>query len=299
MELRQLSTFKAVAEAMSFTRAAEALNYAQSSVTAHVHALEEELGVPLFERLGRRIMLTEAGERLLEYADKMLRLASEAQAVVPAGDEPSGSLVVGAPESLLTYRMLPVLRGFREQFPRVQVVFRPGICPELRRALAEGSLDVAVLLEEPVEAPGLVVEALFPEELQLVVHPEHPLLERRGLGVRDLEGEPLLMPEMGCSYRVMFEARLAEAGVRPGSITEFASLEAIKQCVMAGLGTAILPEVAVTADVDRGRMAILNWTDPAFGFVTQVAWHKDKWMTPAMKAFLAVLHETMLPQVRP
>ncbi|MFP5501436.1 MAG: LysR family transcriptional regulator [Candidatus Sericytochromatia bacterium] len=295
MELRQLSTFKAVAEAMSFTRAAEALNYAQSSVTAHVHALEEELGVPLFERLGRRIVLTKAGERLLEYADKLLRLAGEAQSVVPAGDEPAGSLVIGAPESLLTYRMLPVLRGFRARCPRVKVVFRPGTCLELRRALSAGTLDVAVLLEEPVEAPGLVVEELFPESLELIAHPEHRLAGVP-MGPRDLEGEALLMPEAGCSYRVMLESRLAEAGVHPGSITEFASLEAIKQCVMAGLGVGILPEVAVSGEVATGRMVILPWHDLPFGFVTQVAWHKDKWMTPALLAFIEVLNEILPKQ---
>src|SRR5688572_33360569 len=98
VELRQLETFRAVATGLSFTRAAAALGYAQSSVTAQIQALEAELGARLFDRLGRRIALTDAGERLLEYADRLLTLAAEARAALVDGAEPAGTLTVGAPE---------------------------------------------------------------------------------------------------------------------------------------------------------------------------------------------------------
>src|SRR5215210_5308545 len=117
MELRQLETFRAVAGPLSFTRAAVTLGYAQSSVTAQIQALEAELGVALFDRLGRRVALTEAGQRLLEYADRLLSLADEARAAVAEGAEPAGTLTVGAPETVLTYRLPRVLQRYRATFP--------------------------------------------------------------------------------------------------------------------------------------------------------------------------------------
>ena len=124
MDLRQLKTFQVVATALSFTRAAERLDYAQSSVTAQIRALEEELGVPLFDRLGRRVALTDSGARLLEYADKLLSLADEAYLAIAETDEPTGQLVISAPETLSAYRLPPLLKQFRQKFPRVQLILR-------------------------------------------------------------------------------------------------------------------------------------------------------------------------------
>src|SRR5690606_16915793 len=105
MELRQLRTFQRVATTLSFTRAAEELGYAQSSVTAQVRSLEDELSVRLFDRLGRQVSLTDAGQRLLEYATRLLNLAEEARLAVTESGEPSGQLVVAAPETLSSYRL--------------------------------------------------------------------------------------------------------------------------------------------------------------------------------------------------
>src|SRR5438046_264194 len=110
MELRQLETFRVVATQLSFTRAAATLDYAQSSVTAQIQSLELELGVRLFDRLGRRVALTDAGERLLEYAERLLSLADEARAALADGAEPAGTLTIGAPETVMTYRLPSVLR---------------------------------------------------------------------------------------------------------------------------------------------------------------------------------------------
>src|SRR5215216_4831156 len=124
MDLRQLKTFQTVAETLSFTRAAELLDYAQSSVTAQVRSLEDELGVRLFDRLGRRVRLTDSGDRLLEYAAKILNLADEARLAVSDSSEPSGQLIVAAPETLSTYRLPPLLKQYRALFPRVQLIMR-------------------------------------------------------------------------------------------------------------------------------------------------------------------------------
>lgn len=293
MDLRQLTTFRMVATTLSFTRAAAALNYVQSSVTAQIQALEEELGVPLFDRLGKRVALTDAGKRLLWYAEKLLALADEARAAVTGATEIVGTLTISAPETLCTYRLPALLRQMRERYPGVRLLFRPLPAIELRRSVVEGVIDVAFLLDVPFQAGGLAVEPLIYEPLVLIAPPAHRLARASAVRPADLEGEPVLLTEAGCAYRGLFERALSQAGIYPSSTLEFGSVEAIKQCVIAGMGLSVLPAVVVAADIAQGRLVALNWTEPGFGVLTQMAWHRDKWQSPALSSFLALSRELL------
>src|ERR671912_3070181 len=158
MELRQVETFLAVAEELSFSRAASRLGYVQSSVSAQVASLERELGAPLFDRLGRRIALTDTGRVLLRYSGRLLNLAEETrEAVADAGvgsGEVTGKLMVSAPETLLTYRLPRLLALFHERHPKVRLSVRPSPIGRLvgsaRKAVEEGSVDVAFVLDAPL-----------------------------------------------------------------------------------------------------------------------------------------------------
>src|SRR5215470_17153978 len=154
MELRHLATFRAVARSLSFTRAAAELGYVQSALTAHVKALEAELGVQLFDRTGRRIVLTDSGMRLLGYAEDILELAREAALAAGRSGQPEGPVTISAPEVLCTYRLPAVIRQLHEQHPGVRVVFRStttgALDAELERALTRGEIDVAFVLEEAI-----------------------------------------------------------------------------------------------------------------------------------------------------
>lgn len=293
MELKQLHTFKTLAEELNFTRTAERLNYAQSSVTTQIQGLEQEFGVQLFERLGKRIRITEAGTRLLCYADEILRLSDEAHIAVPGHTEPSGTLTIGAVESLCTYRLAVVLKAFRSRYPHVELVFRTGICANLRKEVLHGELDLAFTLEEAGHDEALVFDVLMREPMLVLARPDHPLMEREQLNPADLEGETILVTEPGCSYRTMFEQALADVGLRNPKI-EFASVEAIKQCVIAGLGVTLLPEIAVKDELSRGLLTAVPWAGPEFPVVTQMCWHKDKWMSPALQAFIEETRGTLL-----
>ncbi len=298
MELRHLTTFRVVATRLSFTRAAEALDYAQSSVTAQIQTLEEELGVALFERLGKRVLLTDAGLRLLAYAEKVLGLVDEARVAVVSDAAPQGTLTIGAPESLCAYRLPPVLQQYRARFPRVHLVFRPCPAADLYQALHGGAMDMAFLLEDVLPVGSLVGERLVPEPLLVLAHPCHPLAQQAHVGPRDLDGESLLLTEAGCSYRVPFERTLADAGTQPGAILEFASIEAIKQCVMAGMGVTILPVIAVAAEVAQRRLTPLQWVAPGHSVATHMVWHKDKWLSPALRAFLSLSRDVLASEDR-
>jgi DNA-binding transcriptional LysR family regulator len=239
------------------------------------------------------VALTDAGQRLLGYADKLLDLAEEARAAVAANDEPMGTLALSAPETLCTYRLPAVLHAFRRRYPTVRLTVRPCPVADLRRAVSEGTLDVAFVLEEPIHAQTLSVEPLVVEPLLILAPPGHPLAAEPVVDLADLDREPVLFTEVGCAYRVMFERALAAAGVYPTASLEFASVEAIKQFVMAGMGITILPSIAVRREVAESTLVPLHCPGVRFEVVSQMVWHKDKWLSPALRAFLSLSRQML------
>ncbi|WP_144549604.1 LysR family transcriptional regulator [Bacillus sp. X1(2014)] len=292
MEIKQLITFKNAEENLNFTQTAKILNFAQSSVTAQIKALEDEIGKPLFERLGKRLILTEAGRQFKLYAEKMIKLRDEAMTAVKAEEEPTGTLIIGAQESQCTYRLPPILKEFKAAFPKVKLVFKPAHSDEMaRNHLMEGLLDVAFIMDINKPEGSLRVEQLIREEFKMVVASNYP---KPVLSLNDLKDETLLLTEMGCSYRMIFEDSLKSAGVFPLDKIEFSSIEAIKQCVIAGLGVALLPEMVVKKDIIEGRMKEIPWKGPESSLFTQIAWHKDKWITPPLEAFINLTRQIFL-----
>ncbi|MGH2723208.1 MAG: LysR family transcriptional regulator [Actinomycetota bacterium] len=296
LDLRALETFRAVAANLSFTRAADELGLAQSTVSAHVAALEDELGVPLFDRLGRRIALTDAGESLVGYAERLLHLEGEARTAVTdltrAKGEVTGSIVVSAPETLLTYRLPPLLSKVHARHPGVRITLRPSVIGrlvgEVLRGVMEGVVDVAFVMDEPRRVEGLAIEPLVREPVSVIAGRGHPLGSGRRVPPEALRGQTVLLPEApqsGCAYRAVFERQLAAAGAAPNDTLEFASVEAVKGCVIAGMGVSALPTVAVRQEVKAGRLMALRWSEP-FEVVTQMVWREGRWLSPAMRAFL-------------
>ncbi|WP_124727143.1 LysR family transcriptional regulator [Staphylospora marina] len=293
MEWRHLHTFKTVVDAGGMTRAAKQLGYAQSSVTAQIQALEEELGLPLFDRLGKKIVLTEAGNRLYEYAVKLLSLHGEALEAVRSGREPAGTLVIGSPESLAAFRLPPIIREYRRRFPRVKLVLEPGSCQEMRRLVKSGELDVAFIMETDMEDedPELVVEPLVTEEMALIAPHGHPLADLPEVKAEHLAGESFLHTETGCSYRALFERYLLTQGIRSEEGAEFWSIEAIKNCVHAGLGLACLPLIAVRKEIEEGKLLRLNWDDRSCRVTTFLVHNRKKWVSPALEEWIGIVRE--------
>src|SRR5437660_5596398 len=147
MEMRQLEIFRALAEELHFTRAAARVHCVQSNVTTQIRAMEQELGTPLFDRLAKRVVLTDAGRRFLPYAEKILSSLNEAHAAVSQSTVPSGPLCIGAPESVLTYRLPEVLSRFRKLYPKVELTFRPYSDEGVVHAIETGKLDAVVWMK--------------------------------------------------------------------------------------------------------------------------------------------------------
>ena len=293
MELRQLKTFQTVAELLSFHRAAHALNYAQSTVSTQIRLLEEEFGVPLFDRLGKRVRLTEAGLLLLRYARKMLDIEKETLEKVSGKEEPGGCLSIRIPQSIGTYVLPKVLKKFQAVLPRVGLDISTCAYEILIHELKTGITDLAFLMAESIPFKELRTELLAVEELVLVSNPNHPLVEKSALQFGNLSGQTILLPKHDCSYRMMFQRMLLEEKVEPAAFMEMNSVEAIKKCVQNGIGIAMLPEMSVSEELAQSKMAILNWPGEKLETGILMIWHRDKWLSPILTAFMEIVREEM------
>lgn len=293
MEVRQLQIFCILAEELNFTRTAERVHTVQSNVTSQIKSLEAEVGAPLFDRLGKSVVLTEAGRRLRPYAERALAAMDQGHRAVKFGAEPAGPLHIGTPESVLTYRLPEVLKLFRKRYPKVDLFFHPDSQERLADALESGKLDLAISMSRRFGGPQLSSLSMRTEDIYLFSVPDHPICGAKKVYPKDLTDQTLLLTETGCGYRMMLEMQLASAQVRAQNVTEFSSIEAIKQCVAAGMGIGLLPEIAIGSELKKGQFVMLNWQGAKMSIETSVVWHKDRWLSPAMQAFLDVVTATL------
>ena len=293
MEVRQLQTFCVLAEELNFTRTAERVFTVQSNVTSQIKALEAELGVPLFDRLAKRVVLTEAGRRFRPYAEKALAAMDQGSRAVKFGAEPAGPLNIYAPESVLTYRLPEVLKLFRKRYPKVELIFRPESDSKLADELECGKLDLAISMSDSIDAEHLTSIGMRNEDIYLFTTPDHPLANAKKIYAKDLVDQTLLLTESGCGYRKKLDMQLAAANVRPQHVTEFSSVEAIKQCVQAGMGIGFLPEIVIACELNKKQFTVMNWHGAKMSIATHIVWHKDKWISPGMQAFLDVLKDRL------
>ena len=289
MDTRYLQTFREVAKCQSFTKAAEALGYAQSSVTTQIQNIEAEFGVTLFERWGRKIRLTHAGETLLVYVEQLLSLMDEAKGRLSEQAQLSGTLTIGTVESLAAFFLPPYLQIFQKEHPRMKLMLHPGVCHDLRQGTRDGSYDFAVVLDRLQDHQDLISLNLGEEKLVVIAPPDHQLAARDKVEASDFAGENWIFTEAGCSYRTLMEKLLREAGTSVASSLEFGSLEAIKQCVSYGLGIALLPLIAVKEEVSKGRLSILPFTHPEVRVYRQLVYHKKRWITQAQERLIHLL----------
>lgn len=289
MEVRQLQTFCILAEELNFTRTAERVFTVQSNVTSQIKSLEAELGYPLFDRLAKRVLLTEAGRRFRPYAEKALAAMDEGYRAVKFGTDPAGPLRIYAPESVLTYRLPEVLKQFRKRYPKVELIFRPESDNKLSVELECGKIDLAISMSDEIDGEQLCSIKMRNEDVYLFGTPDHPLANAKKVYPSDLLDQTLLLTEAGCGYRKKLDMQLASANVKPQHITEFSSVEAIKQCVLAGMGIGFLPEIVIACELRKKQFTAVKWHDPKMTIATHIVWHKDKWISPGMDAFLGIL----------
>jgi len=250
MDLVELRIFKAVAEQGGITRAAAALHRVQSNVTTRVKQLERRLGTRLFHRQGRQLVLSAEGKVLLAYADRLLRLSSEAQAALK-GSAPHGLLRIGALESTAATRLPPVLARYHRAYPAVRLELATGTSGALVDKVLREDIEAA-FVAEPFAAQGLETQHAFSEELVLITPKDHA----RVSSPKDLGQRTILAFATGCSYRRRLEAWLGRSSVVAERVMEYGSYHAIVACTAAGSGVAIVPRSVLRASGMEAQLAV-------------------------------------------
>ncbi|MGW3110661.1 LysR family transcriptional regulator [Streptomyces sp. NPDC001091] len=258
METRLLQTFTTLARTGSFTAAANELRLAQSTVTVQIKALEKALGTRLFDRVARGALLTEDGRRLLGPAEEVLEAESRLFAAAAEEGPVSGTVVVGAGETLCSAHLPGVIAALRELHPAVEVQLEPRGTSAALAGLRSGQLDLALLLEERVDHADISAERIAAQPLDLLCAPGHRLAGRtRPATWRELAQEDFFLHEQGCSYSDwLAEQLLAVPGAHP-RMTRFGSIEAARSCVTAGLGLTVLPHANAAAALQAGHLTLV------------------------------------------
>ncbi|HSW04620.1 LysR family transcriptional regulator [Aquabacterium sp.] len=269
MELVDLSVFRTVVSAGGVTRAAKQLHRVQSNITTRVKKLEEELGVALFAREGRRMQLSAAGKLLLDYADRILALADEAKQAVTGG-APQRVLRLGAMESTAAVRLPAPLSQLHRQHPQLQLELHTGSPQQMLAQVLAGELDVA-LVAEPVADARLLTRPIYDEALVIITSLTHPPVHKP----RDLVNGTLLVFHPGCPHRQRLEAWCARGRVVPQRMVEMASYHAILGCAVAGMGVALMPRSVVEAYAERARLGVHAMTGPFSRVRTLLVWRRD------------------------
>jgi DNA-binding transcriptional LysR family regulator len=290
MEYRQLVAFRTVARTLSFTQAAGQLRYAQSTVTAQIKGLEASLRVRLFDRRGGRVRLTESGERLLPYAERLLGLAEEARRAMYNDGRLLGKLVVGAGEVITTYRLPGLIEAFHHQHPDVYLSLQhydPDATDVLRR-IDLGEADVVLLHGTRFATGGLRVRMLCHEEMELVVALDHPFRRREAVVPADLAEVRSIVTGPHCVYARFFDTELGSHDVPPPTRLEFGTVEAVKRAVASGLGVSLLPRIAVSDALAAGELAVLPWS-PATPLHTYAVWLESQNDSEIVQAFVSLV----------
>lgn len=296
MEIKYLQTLKAILETGSFQGAAQALNYTQSTITFQVQQLEQELGSKLFEKIGRRMQLTEAGRGLLPYVDAVLQAVTELQAVSQISGELTGTLKVGMPESLLTYCLQPLLKQFREQAPQVKLSLQALNCYQIRDRIMSGEADIGVHYEVEGYGPNIVKAGLAAFPLVLVASPLLAAEQRDFMTPGQRKPVCLIAGERKSVTQRTIDQYLKERRIVMEQEFELDSIEAIKRSVASNLGVAFLPRFTVEAELANGTLQAVPTALHDCSIKAVCAYHKNKWLSPAMQLFMALLQNCL--QVR-
>ncbi|MDO4261563.1 MAG: LysR family transcriptional regulator [Eubacteriales bacterium] len=286
MEFRQLNTFIQVAQFQSFSKAAESLGYSQSAVTVQIKLLEEEMHTRLFDRMGKRVMLTARGEQFLDCANSILYELERTRRSMNGERELTHPLRIGTIESLCFSKLPPILRFFREHYPKVFLQIVTASPEELICLMERNELDLIYILDAPRWNADWCKAMEEQERIVFVCSPSSPLAGRTGLTLPELLTEPFFLTEKNANYRQAFDQCLAGRKLCLSPLLEVSNTEFIVRMLEQNEGLSVLPYFAVQKDIEKGRLCMLDVTDVQISMYRQIFYHKSKFRTREMEEFI-------------
>ena len=283
MEIRNITTFLKVAATQNFSKAAEQLGYSQSAVTIQIQQLERELQTQLFERIGKRVYLTESGQEFVSYANQVMNAVEQAAAFSGEKNAVKGKLRIGGVESVCTTLIPELILELHEKFPEIELIIRSGTTDELIELAKRNELDFVFTLDKKINHPEWVCASQTVEEIIFVAPKDQ---KRSEVPIEELVQKPFILTERGAAYQYELERLLAEQELRIEPILEIGNTETIIKLVKRGIGFSFLPKYTVSYELETGQLVQIQTNLPVVTMYCQLLYHKNKWLTPQMKTLI-------------
>lgn len=289
INLDRLRIFRAVAEARSFTRAAEVVHLTQPGISKHIKQMEEYYGIPLFDRLGKKVALTQAGEILSEATEEIMASAIAAeQRIEELKGLHGGKLVLGASFALGIYVLPGVLAAFRKRYPAVEVTVDISLSAKIMAKILANKLELGLVSQEAHD-PRLFAKQFMTDELIVVVPSNHRWANRKRIRPQELMKETFIVAARGAGVRAAVEERLKQKDIVLTNVIDFGNVEGVKRAVEAGLGISIQPQSVVQREISAGSLTGVSLAGLDDKLGRFYVCRRDKHLSNAAKAFLALL----------
>lgn len=289
MEIRNLTTFVRIAEVQNFSKSAEQLGYSQSAVTMQIKQLEDELNTRLFERIGKQVRLTQAGERLLPYALDILNVLRKAENIEQEPERISGKLRIGTCESYVISILPPVIMELSEICPHIEISTYTALVPDLFNMLRQNDIDILYFMDQKIYFPEWVKVSEQPEKIFFVASSDSVLAGKKRIPIERLLQEPLYLTEKGISYRYAMEQSLAAKGYELHPFLEVGNTDVITRFLLKNKGISFLPEYVVRDYLKDGQLVVLDTECDEIVMWSQLVYHRNKCVTPQMNLFLELM----------
>ena len=291
MELREITTFLHVAQLKSFSKAAKLLGYSQAAVTIQIKQLEEELGVHLFDRIGKQTTLTHQGSVFYEYASSILQNLAQAKDALSEPTQLTGHLCIGTIESICSSIFPCLLREFHKRYPGISVSIVTDSPDVLLEQMNRNAIDIVYFLDKRIYDPKWNKVLEEPEEIVFVAHRDHPIAAYQHLELDQLLSQPFILTERNASYRLMLDQYLTPQNKAIRPFLESSSTDFIIDMLHSNMGVSFLPYFTVREDIKKGRLHALKVEAFHMRSWRQIVYHKDKWVSREMRAFLNLVQE--------
>ena len=290
MEIRNITTFVKVVEFNSFTKAADSIGYSQATVTAHIKALEGELGVPLFDRIGKHIYLTDAGEKFLPYAINILKAEEEALQSIRPLDELAGDLRICSASSYAANVLPKVLLKFQKLHPNVNIIVKISDFPDdTTLKLKRDEMDFLIEIDDRNKYSEFRTVYRKKENVLFVTYPGNVLLERENISLKDIMEDQLIIADRSIGYCAMLESELKRKGLELHPVMEIGSVEAIVNVLLEGFGTTFIPEYIASDYIKNGKLVEIKTDETEVELYVHFICNKNKWLNPIMREFVRIL----------
>ncbi len=291
MNLRQLEAFYLVVSKGSCTKAAEELNVTQPAVTIQVKSLEKSLNLKLIQHYGERIQLSEAGELLYQYAEKIFKLAGEAEEKMrDFNGVIKGTLRIGTTKNYARYIMPSLLSTFQARFPYIRVVLDEGNSEDMARTVLDMKNELAFISQLNLDRK---IKSIFfsTVEFVLAASPQHKFSKKQSISLRELNGEPVILREKGSGSRAAVLRKFQEYGIRPSVIMEAGSLDFIVRYVKQGKGVSFMFEPDIKEELEKGILKVVPIEEGNIIFFADIIYQNEQPLSPPAQAFLKIVEE--------